>query len=351
MNRFRDGKLLSIRGRNFRPSFARWRERRDKGAVLRYFFQKPKEDARTKIGKSVDYICGLLLVWLAGFLLLLNLTGRPAYSLAISLLLLAAEAALLKNVLKKRDKRRKIQQGFWLAGQRFMDDIHRLHPIREFKPYIRDMLNSLPGFQELTLRTDRKKRHKWDGRIDMKGIYKGVPLGVKCSRPDGNMKVSPDEVRSFAGALQGEGLKNGLYITSGDFDAGVAQVSRESFRGGAKIMLVNRYGLVDLARQAGCGVFREDLDLSGASSASKRRRQNSFDVFLDSAFGTRKKAKSYFLYGLLLYGGYLILKDTTTFSLIYLLFTVINLLLGAGSMLFGKTFDQIDLLAGLGPEK
>jgi len=348
MNRFRNSKLMSIR-RNFRPSFARWRERRDKGAVLRYFFQKPKEDARSKIGKSVDYIGGLLLFWLAGFLLLLNLTGRPVYSLAISLLLLAAEAALLKNVLKKREKRRKIQQGFWLAGQRFMDDIHRLHPIREFKPYIRDMLNGLPGFQELTLRADIKKQHKWDEQIDMKGIYKGVPLGVKCSRPDGNIKVSPEEVRSFAGALHGEGLKNGLYITSGDFDAGVAQVTRESFRGGVKIMLVNRYGLVDLAKQAGCGVFREDLDLSGASSASKKRRQ-SIDVFLDSAFGTRKKAKSYFLYGLLLYGGYLILKDTTTFSLVYLLFTVINLLMGAGSLLFGKTLDQIDPLAGLGPE-
>ncbi|MFX4261056.1 restriction endonuclease [Pelotomaculum propionicicum] len=350
MNRFRGNKLLSIRGRNFRPSFARWRERRDKGAVLRYFFQKPKEDARTLIGKSVDYIGGLLLVWLAGFLLLLNLTGKPAASLAISLLLLAADAAVLKKVLRKRDKRRKIQQGFWLAGQRFMDDILRL-PIREFKPYIRDMLNSLPGFQEVTLRADGKKQYKWDGLIDMKGIYKGVPLGVKCSRPDGDRKISSEEVRSFAGALQGEGLKNGIYITSGDFDAGVIQVTRESFRGGAKIMLVNRYGLVDLARQAGWGVFREDVDLSGVSPALKKRKQNSLDVFLESAFGNRKKAKSYFVYGLLLYGGYLILKDTTTFSLVYLLFTVINLLLGAGSLLFGKTLDQTDPLAGLGPEK
>lgn len=348
MNRFKAGKLLSIRGRHFKFSFARWKDRRDKGTVLRYFIQKPKEDARTMIGKSVDYIGGLLLVWLAGFLLLLNLTHKPAASLTISLLLLAAEAVILKKVLEKRDKRRKIQQGLWLAGQRFMNDI-KLNPRQEFAILIRDMLNNLPGFQELTIRTDRKKQTKWDGLIDIKGIFKGVPLGVKCLRPEGDQRVTPEEIRSFFSALQGEGLKNGLFITTGDFAAGVIQVTREAARAGIKIMLVNRYGLIDLARQAGIGVFREDGDASGGTL--KVGSQRRMDVFLNSAFGSRKKAKSYFWCGLLLYGGYLLLKETAAFSLIYLFFAVLNLLLGAGSLLFGKTLDQIDPLAGLEPEK
>jgi hypothetical protein len=349
MNRFKVGKLLAIKGRNFRPSFARWKERHDKGAVLRYYFQQPKEDARTMVGKSVDYIGGLLLVWLAGFLLLLNLTRRPAASLTISLLLLAAEALILKKVLEKQGQRRKIRQGLWLAGQRFMDEVLRLDPRKEFKPLIRDMLDSLPGFEELTLRTDRKKQHQGDNLIDMQGIFRGVPLGVKCARPEGDRRVTPEEIRSFSGVLQGEGLKHGLYVTTGDFAAGVMQVVRKSARKGIKIMLVNRYGLIGLARQAGFGVFREGADAPGAFL--KARSQRRMDVFLDSAFGSRKKARSYLLYGLLLYGGYLLLKETTSFSLIYLLCAVINLLLGAGSLLFGRTPDQIDPLAGLGSEK
>lgn len=351
MSRFKAGKLLSLRGRNFRPSFARWKERRDKGAVLRYFFQKPAEDARTTIGRIADIAGGLLLVWLAGFLLLLNLTQKTALSFAVSLLLLAVEAVALKKVLGKRDKRRRIQQGFWLAGQRFMDDIQRLNSRKDFVPYIRDILDSLPGFQDLTFRTDRKKGYKWDDPIDMKGVFKGEPLGVKCSRPEGDKKVTPDEIRSFSGALRGEGLKNGLYITSGDFDTGVIQVTREAVRGGIKVMLVNRYGLINLARQAGFGVFREAVDASGISSSLRKRSEKSLEAFLDLAFGSKKKAKSYFMCGLLLYGGYLLLRETTTFSLVYLLFAALNFLMGAGSLLFGRTLDQIDPLGGLGSEK
>lgn len=350
MNRFEAGKLL-FRGRNFRPSFARWKERRDRGAVLRYFLQKPKEDARTRIGKIVDITGGLLLVWLAGFLLLLNLTRKPAASFAFSLLLLAAAAVSFKKVSEKRDKRRKIQQGFWLAGQRFMDEVLRLNPQREYKPFIRDMLNRLSGFQELALREDGKKGLKWDDHIDMKGIYKGVPLGVKCLRPEGDKKITPEEIRSFYGALQKEGLKNGLCITSGEFGAGVIQAAREAARKGIKIMLVNRYGLIDLARQAGFGVFGEDVNASGLKFTLKNISEKNLELFLDSAFRTRKKAKSYFFYGLLLYGGYLLLKETTSFSLLYLFCAALNFLMGAGSLLFGKTLEQIDPLGGLGTEK
>jgi hypothetical protein len=303
------------------------------------------------IGKIVDITGGLLLVWLAGFLLLLNLTRKPAASFVISLLLLAAEAVILIKVMEKRDKRRKIQQGFWSAGQKFMDEILKLNPRKEFKPYIRDILNSLSGFQELTLRASRGKVNIWDDLIDMKGTFRGVPLGVRCNRPEGDKKITPEEIRSFTAALQREGLKNGLFVTSGDYGSGVIQVIREAARGGIKIMLVNRYGLINLARQAGYGVFRGDDVTSGVSLPFKERSEKNLDVFLESAFGSRKKAKSYFMYGLLLYGGYLLLKETTTFSLLYLLFAALNFLMGAGSLLFGKTLDQTDPLEGLGSEK
>ncbi len=348
IKRFKAGKLLSIRGGHFNFSLARWKKRRDRGALLRYFIQKPKKDDRTTVGKGVDYIGGLLLVWLAGFLLLLNLSGKPAFSLAISLLLLAGEALALKKVLAGRDKRRQMQQGLWSAGQRFMDDLGS-HPRQEFTSLIKDLLNNLPGFGQLTIRSGRKKQAQWDALIDIKGIFRDVPLGVKCLRREGEQRVAAAEISAFFGALREAGLKNGLFITSGDFASGAIQVTREAARAGIKIMLVNRYGLIDLARQAGIGVFGPDAGKpAGAAKAGKQRRM---DVFLDTAFGSRKKAKGYFWCGLLLYGGYLLLKDTAPFSLIYLFFAALNLLLGAGSLLFGKTLEQIDPLAGLEPEK
>jgi hypothetical protein len=71
----------------------------------------------------------------------------------------------------------------------------------------------------------------------------------------------------------------------------------------------------------------------------------------DSAFSSRKKAKGYFWYGLLLLGGYFLLKSTSALSLVYLFFAVLNLLLGAGSLYFGRSVEELDPLEGFNPEK
>ncbi len=346
-NRFTAGKFLATGGRHFRFSLARWKERRERVAVLRYFTQKPKEDGRTIIGKSLDYIGGLLLIWLAGFLVLLNLTGKPAASLAISLLLLTMQAVALKKFLEKRQKRKEIQRGLWLAGQRFMDEI-KLHPQQGFAAPVKDLLGNLPGFAQLNLRHGEDKKARWNEQIDIKGLFKGAPVGVRCLYQEGEQPVTPLAVSSFFNALDDAGLKNGLFITSGDFAAGVAQVTRQATRAGIKIMLVNRYGLIDLARRAGIGVFGEEDHGLGKTKSENHRR---LDAFIDTVFGSRKKVRNYFWCGLLLYGGYLLLKDTTSFSLIYLVFAVINLLLGAGSLLFSRTLGQADPLTALEPRK
>ncbi|MCL6635766.1 MAG: hypothetical protein K6T29_08385 [Peptococcaceae bacterium] len=109
---------------------------------------------------------------------------------------------------------------------------------------------------------------------------------------------------------------------------------------------------MDLARRAGAGAFQGDGAVPGAPARTAGERWSAALVaFRDSAFGSRKKAKSYFWYGLLLYGGYILLKGDTALSLFYLFFAALNFLLGAGSLYFGKTPEDLDPLEELGSEK
>ena len=355
MARFKIRGMFTFKGRTFRLSFRRWRERQGRGVVARYFLQQPKEDTRTILGRTVDIVGGLLLVWLASFIFLANLTGKPAAALALSLPVLAAAAVLLRKIAALRQKRRKYQRKLWLAGQKFMEDILKMNPQKDFLPYVRDILAGLPGFQSVNLKADGKTGDQADYQgIDLEAVYKGTPLAVHCTRREEGSKVTPEDIRAFAGALQLGGYKNGLFVTTGEFGAGVLPVIREFARRGINIKPVDRYRLMDLARQAGSDAFLSNPALSGMPLAAVGQRlravlETIITTLLESAFSSRKKAKSYLLYGLLLYGGYILLKDSTGLSLVYLVFAALNLFMAAGSIYFGKSIEEIDPLEGLDP--
>lgn len=345
--------LFTFRERNFRLSFLNWRERYKNGTLLRFYLHQPKEDTRSVFGKRLDILGGLFLAWLAGFLLLANLTGRPMVALALSMPLLAAEILVLKKLWELRERRRRLQRRLWLAGQKFMEGILKMDPQKDFKPYVRDILAALPGFQEMKLNKEKKNGNAGIKQgIDLEGVYRGVPVAVCCRRQEGEQRIVPDDIRAFAETLHLAGYKNGLFITTGDFGPGVLPVVKRAARRGIKLKLVNRYRLMELARQAGSDAFRsEGADPGTSSRTAGEKRAAALTAFRDSVFGSRKKAKSYFFYGLLLYGGYSLLRGTTGLSLVYLFFAALNFLLGAGSLYYGKTLEEMDPLEGLGPEK
>ncbi|MCL6635767.1 MAG: restriction endonuclease [Peptococcaceae bacterium] len=211
-------------------SFSNWRNRREQGAFLRYY-RMPKEDSRSVLGKKVDTLAGLLLIWLVSFLLLFSLTGRPAAALALSLPVFAAAAVLQKKFRAQRERRRQLQQRFWLAGQKLMEDILKMDHQKEFLPYVRDILAGITGFQNVKPVLEKKHGKDLDPQgIDLEGTYKGVPVAVRCMRREGEQKIAPDDVRAFAGALRLLGVQNGLFVTSGEFDAGVSRVVKEAAR-------------------------------------------------------------------------------------------------------------------------
>lgn len=342
--------LINFKGRIFSLGFLKPKTRRQKGALLRYY-RKPKEDTRSAFGKKVDFLIGLLLAWAAGFFILANLTGRPVTALALSLPLLAVEAVLLKRIMRRREEQRRQQKRLWLSGQKFAENIARMDPVKEFRPYVQDILGSLPGFQEVRLTPGGAGESGCREGIDLEGVYKGLPVAVRCLHPEGDKKTGPAEVRAFARALGLGGYKKGLLITSGVFGDGVLRAVREASRKGAGIKLVDRYKLMELARQADAGAVPVEESTPGVASRSAGEKWPVLSALRDSALGSRKKAKSYFMYGLLLLGGYFLLRGSFYLSLIYLFFASLNILLGAASLFYGKTIEEMDPLEGLESEK
>ncbi|KUK82844.1 MAG: Uncharacterized protein XD97_0333, partial [Pelotomaculum thermopropionicum] len=185
--------------------------------------------------------------------------------------------------------------------------------------------------------------------INLEGVYKGTLVAVCCKLQEGNQKIGPGDVRAFGGTLHREGYKNGILVTSGDFGAGGLAVVNGFRRRGINVKLVNRYGLMDLARQAGIGAFELDDASPGRDfrAGNEKRARVLATGFRDSAFASRKKAKSYFLYGLLLYGGYMLLKGHYLLGYLYLFFAVLNFFMGVGCLFFGRSLEEADPLEGL----
>ena len=76
-----------------------------------------------------------------------------------------------------------------------------------------------------------------DGGID--GIIKADPLGlnvvyVQAKRWEGNVGAPP--VRDFVGALDGEGVQDGIFITTSDFNPAAKEFAERSSK---KIILIN----------------------------------------------------------------------------------------------------------------
>lgn len=343
---FRIRELIKLRGAKLFLGIRKRREGLHKINPAR-FYVKPKEDTRSALGKRLDILVGLLVSWLIAFFLLVSITGQPANAFALSLLMLIVETLLLNKVLQIRERKRQIQQKLYLAGKKFSEDIQNMDPKKQFPHYVGDILIRLPGFQ-LKIIEEKEDTTGESRGFDLEGTYKGVPLGVLCLHKAG-VEVTPAEVRAFAGALHLAGYSNGILVTTGDFAPGVRRVVGEAARKGIRIKPVSRYGLAELARQAGCSFFQKAEDVEAAGT--RTRTSMALETLRDSVFSSRKKAKSYFIYGLLLLAGYYLLKGTSALSLVYLFFAVLNLLLGAGSLYFGRSVEDLNPLEGFNPEK
>jgi len=317
-----------------------------------YGRKEPKEDTRSVLGRRVDQLCGLLLIWLASFLLLTSLAGRLITAFLLSVPILVLEAVLLRKILNIIERKRQQRRRFWLAGNKFFEDISKMDPRNEFKLFVRKIIAGLPGFQAVSLKTSKKKKSgSGELGIDLECVYQGIPVAILCTRPDKDKKITSSDIRSFIAAMELEGYKNGLFVTTGECDPGVARVMTEFYRKGVNIKMINRYGLMKLALRAGLAAFQEEETVPKMSSLTAgERRAAIINVLWDSVI-SYGKAKSYFLFGLMLYGGYILMRGKPILSLFYLSFALLNILMGTACLYLGRSNWETDPLKGLGPDK
>ncbi|MDD3654933.1 MAG: restriction endonuclease [Desulfotomaculaceae bacterium] len=319
---------------------------------MAYTIKEPKEDTRSFLGRQVDRVGTLLLVWLITFLLIANLTENLTTALMFSIPLLVAEVLVLRKFWQIRLQKRQNRRRYWLAGQKIIRNLKNMHPESEFKPYVREIIASLPGFQNVVLNPvdgeGSEEVKKWG--IDLTGDYHGTPVAIQCKYPEGDKEITSADIRAFAGSLKLEGFKNGLLVTCGEFGPGAARVAVELSQKGINLKLINRFRLIELARRAGRDGVSSEQARHEVTSDAGGNRARIITALKDTIFTNRTKAKSYFLYGLLLYGGYILMRGTSKLSLIYLAFAGLNLLLGACCLYLGRSIDDKDPLAGLGSD-
>jgi hypothetical protein len=311
------------------------------------FYVQPKEDTRSILGQRLDLFMVLLVSWLVIFFLLLNFTGLPVNAALIALALVALEALLLNKKLQAVKSKRQLQKELYQAGQKFNEAILNMEP-QQFILCVRDILASFPEVHlQANPATGILAEHR---NFDLLGTYREHPLGVWClKRAEEN--VTPGEVRDFVQELDKEGFKQGILVTTGQYAPGVKRVLVEAGRQGITVKCLTRYGLAELARQAGYGAFKGVINTPASLSGTVAPKQVITLADLREVVFTRKKAKYYFLSGLFLLGGYFLLKSMSLLGLFYLAFAVLNLALALGSLYWGKGVDEMAPLEDYCPEK
>ena len=312
------------------------------------FYVKPKEDTRSILGQRLDLLMVLLVSWLVHFFLLLNFTGQPVSAAIIALALVALEALLLKKKLQTIRSRRQLQKELYQAGQKFNEAILNMEP-QQFILCVRDILSSFP---EVHLQADPATgvlaaQHR---NLDLWGTYRKHPLGVWCLQR-AKENVTPGEVRAFVQELDREGFKYGFLVTTGQFAPGVKRVLAEASRRGIIVKCLTRYGLAELARQAGYGAFKGASDDTVSLSGTVAPKPVTMLADFREVVFTRKKAKYYFLSGLFLLGCFFLFRSMSLLSLFYLAFAVLNLVLALGSLYWGKGVDEMALAEDYPPDK
>ncbi|OPX93280.1 MAG: hypothetical protein A4E53_00273 [Pelotomaculum sp. PtaB.Bin104] len=316
-----------------------------------YAKKEPKEDTRSVLGRRFDQLCGLFLLWLASFLLLASTVERLLTALMFSIPLLVLEAVALRIFLNTIERKRQQRRRFWLAGKKLIEDISKVNSRNEFIHTVMELFARIPDFQTLSLNTSKKcDVNNEEQGIDLVGIYQGMPVAILCMRTEGDNRIKHSDIRSFAGALSLGGYKNGLFVTTGEYAPGLTRVVKEISRRGINIKLIDRLGLMNLALRTGLEALQEKDAKPGVSFPAAEERRAIFILIWNSVFRF-EKAKSYFLFGLILYGGHILMRGTTFLSLFYLSFALLNILMGTVCLYLGRNVMGTDPLKGFEPDK
>jgi len=312
------------------------------------YYRRPKEDRRGGLAKLIDFCLGMLVLGTITALVIIRLVGDPVLAAFPTAVVLGLEVWLAVFLRRRKRAREIMHKRLWLSGKECMNAILKIEQGRKFKEFIRDVLAKQPGFEKLRLVTAAESESA-DSGIDMRGLYMGQSVAVRCIRLEElDKKLGSEVVKEFVGSMAVENIKNGVLVTTGGFSR-QSYETVEGLKGKYEVVLINGLGLIELVRRAGVDAFPSEDVVDRLLREEKEKENAGGKLNVKSFYNDRRKATLYFSAAFLL--GLVVLMQPWTFlSFVYLGFAALNIILGILSIIFDRVKEDAEPLAGFKPK-
>jgi len=313
------------------------------------YYRQPKEDKRGSLAKFIDFYGGLLVLALITAFVVIRLVGNLLLAVFPVMLVVGLEVWLAMYLRRRREARKVMHKRLWLAGKECMDAVMKIEHGRKFNEFIRDVLAKQPGFEKLHV-TEASGDDESDGSgIDIRGLYMGQPVAVRCIRfEETDKKIGREAVKEFVGSMAVDNIKNGILVTTGGFSRQTYEIVEE-LKGKYELRLVNGLGLIELARRAGVDAFPSEEIVDRLLREEREKKNVGGKFSLRFFYNDRRKAVLYFSAAFLL-GIVVLMQPRTFFSVVYLGFAVLNVIFGVLSIIFDRVKEDAEPLADFKPK-
>ncbi|KAF1085338.1 Restriction endonuclease [Sporotomaculum syntrophicum] len=281
--------------------------------------QHPPRDERTRLARAVDFALTVLVTWLltiiAAQYLPLGLTAAKVTVIVIMLM----ELIFITKVKVIRSKALDIHRDIWFSARKCRQNIYNIKDRGEFAQLIKQLLEGLAPFEKLI-----NLNPGVNSTIDISGYLRNQKIGVMCLNLNGEeQRVHTEQIKGFLKEVKQAHLAKGIVITSGSFTEDARRFVRR-MNGRVKIFLIDGYGLLHLAKRTQHPIFtmekweeERDIRMTGKEIALSIK---------ENIITSKKRALLFTILGVV----FIVIAalQTGLFSVIYLIFGVINLFIG-----------------------
>ncbi|ACV62186.1 hypothetical protein Dtox_1304 [Desulfofarcimen acetoxidans DSM 771] len=292
-----------------------------------------RENQKTALARQIEFVSVLLVLWICTALIMLSIWGYDLTVLALTFIILLGEYKLLSLIRQIKLEHRLNRYKIWLSGKKCQQSIDETATSGEFQQLVQEILENTSHFSKVKVNKSKVKTHG----IDLTAQYKNLPVVVRCEKTtDQENKISIQCLHEMVDDLDKLGMKNGIIVTNGIF-GNKSRAAAEKYKKDYAITLIDRYNLIEYARKANHKIFPAPHIVE--QLITERQEQKSADLIPLSSrlIGDRHKAAGYFTAASILGFMYYLINNISFFSIIYLLFALVNVTLGIMCLLHGKS--------------
>ena len=293
-----------------------------------------KEDQKSSLAKQVEFITVLFILWLITAFYMLSVWGHGLTVMAVTFLLLLGEYKLANQIKQKKIKHNIDRYKIWLTGTKCIESIDQISTDGEFKNLVHEILVDTTIFSKVKVNRSKVKTHA----IDLTARYNNLPIAIRCEKtatPENKLPVQC--LHEMVDDLEKLGLRNGIIVTNGTF-SNKTRTAAEKYKKDYAITLIDRYNLVEYARKAKHKIFPAPHVIEQLVTERQEQKNGDLIPLKNRLIGDRHKATGYFTAAFILgFMYYLVNSISSFFSIIYLVFAVINIILGIICILQGKS--------------